>query len=199
MDGRLGTVRTGPELQDDGRARFAAHPAGDLVKVLADRRSAVDLHDLLPDYEPSCLGRAAVEDTHDERQLVRGDIDTHADADVGTRQVAGTVGTFLGRQERGVAGVADRLGHPADRAVDEVLILEVAGPDILLVEDVPRLADQPELGARAGGRVRGGRLYAAHDGQRDAADPDPDTERHGQRQPDNRATCHRTASTAGRR
>jgi hypothetical protein len=44
-----------------------------------------------------------------------------------------------------VAGIADRLGHAVDRAVDQVAVVELVGTDVLGVEGVPGLLDEAEV------------------------------------------------------
>ena len=57
---------------------------------------------------------------------------------------------FGGGQEARVAGVTGRLGQALDGGVGERLGVQVARPDILGMEEVPGLADEPELGRRGG-------------------------------------------------
>ena len=195
----LGPGRAGPDRDDDGRAGRAADPADDVVDRVAGGGLAVDRHDLVADDHPGLLGRAALEDADDERQAVGRGIDPDADADVLARQVVRVLGALFGREERGVAGVADGLGHAVDGAVDEVAVVELRGADVLAVQDVPGLLDEAEGRRRRVVGSRGRRSEAAQGGQIQAADPDPDAERQHQRESDRRTTERRTASTAGRR
>jgi hypothetical protein len=52
-----------------------------------------------------------------------------------------------------VTGVADGLGQALDGAVDERPVVERVPTDELLMEGVPRLADEAEVG-RSQGRTR---------------------------------------------
>ncbi len=164
-------------------------------------RLAVDLGDLVTRLDSGLLGRAALEDLVDDRKPVVGRVDPDADSDVRARQLVGPRGPLLGRQERGVAGVADRLGQPVDRAVGQGPVVELVLAHVLLVEDVPGLADQRELlrGGRIACRVRGRVAGAALGGRHQAPNPDPDSERQREREPDGRPADRRPASSAGRR
>ena len=114
------------------------------------------------------------------RQLVFGRVHLGADADVraGQRAVAGR--SLLGRHEVGVAGVADRIGQATDRAPGELLVVELVGRDVLLVDRVPGFLDEGELVAGLERRLR---CCRGSCGRRnvDAADPDADTERGDER------------------
>ena len=112
---------------------------------MAGRLVVADGDDLVAFHDARLVGRAAVEHADHERQLVLGDVDANADADVLAGQVVRPLDAFLGGQERGVAGVADGLGHPVDRAVDQIAIVELGGADVFLVENVPRLLDEAEV------------------------------------------------------
>ena len=79
-----------------------------------------------------------------------------------------------------MAGVADRVRHSLDRPTDENDRVEVAGVDVLAIEQVPRLAKEGELSlvGASGGRRLGRRRPLEPDaaeeqrrGQRDDAEP----------------------------
>ena len=105
-------------------------------------------------------------------------------------------GAFLGRHELGVAGVADRVGHAVDRGVGELLVVEVGGVDVVLVELVPGLVDERQLVAGRG-RGGGGRRAAGHE-VRHAPDADPDAERHRERGAEDRRPDRATKAPPGR-
>ena len=190
----------GTDRDLDRRAGFAADPADDIADRVSGGRLAIDGDDLVAGHQPGLLGWAIGEDRHDERQAVGRCADPDADPDEGARQVLGTGGPLLGGHERRVSGVADRLGHAIDRAVDEGLVVELIGADVLAMQDVPGLAYQPEVRRRrATVGSRGRRSGIARDGRCEASDPDPDAERQHQGEPDRRATDLRPASSTGRR
>ena len=73
-----------------------------------------------------------------------------ANPDVGARQVLLLRRCLLGRQEHGVAGIPDRLGHGPDGGVRHVVRIKGWGTHVLAVQDIPRLADQPEVAGIGG-------------------------------------------------
>ena len=97
---------------------------------------------------PGCRGRPEVT----RGRPVIGLVDPDADPDIRARQRVVALLSFLGRHEVGVPGVADRLGHALDGAVDELPVVELVRADVLLVERVPGLPDQAELRRRRRGR-----------------------------------------------
>ena len=163
-----------PDREDDRRTGLAANPFDDGVEVLADRRLAVHGEDDVAGLQPGFVGRTATEHADDERQAVCRRVDLDADADVRSGQGGVPRGSLLGRHERRVAGVADRLGHPVDRTVGELAVIERAGRDVVLVDRVPRLANQGELVTRRARRSRTARPSdaTASRGEVDAADAD---------------------------
>jgi hypothetical protein len=152
-----------------------------------------------PFWKPAFSAGLPLGYADDERQAIVGRVDADADAHVFAGQVARPVRPLLGGHERGVAGIADRLGHAVDGAVDEILVVERVGADVLGVKDVPGLADEAEIGGCGGARSRGRRSGPTQGGQVQTSDPDPDAQRQHQRETDGGATEIRTASTAGRR
>ena len=183
----------------DRGAGLAADPVDDLVDRVTGGGLAVHGHDLVAFLDPGALGRAALEHADHEGQAVRGGVDPDADPDVLAGQVARALGALLGGHERGVAGIADGLGHAVDRAVDEVAIVELIRADVLRVQGVPGFTNEPEVRRRGAVGSRGRRPEAAQGGHHQVSDPDPDAEREHQREAQDRATDHRPASATGRR
>ena len=136
----LGAGRSGPDRDLDRRARPRRGPRPTMSSIVLPAVGlAVDCDDLVADLDPGLLGRAALEDADDERQAVRRRIDPDADADELAGQVVRALGALLGSQERGVAGVADGLGHAVDGAVDEVAVVELIRPRRTSCAGCPRL------------------------------------------------------------
>ena len=99
-----------------------------------------------PASDAGLLGRAVLEDADDERPAVVGQRRSgrrsrRTSPDSSSVRAA----ALLGGQERGVAGVADGLGHAVDRPVGQGPVVEVRAADVLLVERVPCLTDEVEL------------------------------------------------------
>ena len=69
---------------------------------------------------------------------VLGGIDPDADPDVGARQLLGSFGALLRRQERRVPGVADRIGQAFDRAIREGGVIELVGAHVVAGGGSPR-------------------------------------------------------------
>ena len=144
----------------DGGPRLAADPLDDVVERAAGGWDAVDLEDDVTGAEARLVGGAVVEHGHDPRLVAVRAVELDADPHVRPGQCVVARGAFLRRHEVGVAGVADGVGQAVDRAVCELTVVERVAADVLLVEQVPRLADQPEVvdavGGRAGRRIRAG-------------------------------------------
>ena len=117
LEGVLAVLAVHAVSDGDGHLRpgLAADPVDDLADVVPGRLLAVDAHDDVAGAKAGLLGRAVLEHRDDQRTAVLGRVDLDADPDVRAGQ-AGGVGRALGRgHERGVAGVADGLGHALDR------------------------------------------------------------------------------------
>ncbi len=84
------------------------------------------------------------------------ELDADADEGAGQRLVGGL--QLVRRQEPRVALVADRRDESPDRGVRQVLRVQVLGIDVVVLDRLPRLADEGEVGgagvARSGGTVR---------------------------------------------
>ena len=200
LSSRSGPSAPGSDGHEHRRAGLAADPAGDLIEIVAVRRLSIDRSDDVAHPEPRRLGRTAREDPDDQRSPIRGRIDPDADPDIRARQLLRPGGTLFGREERGVARVADRLRQAFDRTVGQGLVVQLACPDIVVVEDLPGLSDQGErVTGSACGWVRGRPVQVAHSGRREPSDPDPNAECQRERQADDPTTDRRPASTAGRR
>ena len=147
LEGVLAVLAVDAVAHGDGHLRpgLAADPADDLADLVPGRLLAVDAHDDVAGLEAGLLGGAVLEHRDDQRTAVLGGVDLDADPDVRAGQ-AGRVGRALGRgHERRVAGVADGLGHALDRPPGERLVVELRAGHVLLVERVPRLADEREF------------------------------------------------------
>jgi hypothetical protein len=86
-------------------------------------------------------GRTAAHDPGDDDGTVPL---VHLDADPDERAGERLVGALalLRRHERGVPRIVDGPGEAVDGAVGQVAAVEVRRSDVLLVEEVPGLADQ---------------------------------------------------------
>ena len=183
-------ARTDREL--DRGPRLAADPLDDVADRAAGGGDAVDLEDDVTGSKAGLVGGAVVEHGHHARLVAVRAVELDADPHVRSGQRVVARGAFLRRHEVGVTGVADGVGQAIDRAVCELAVVERVAADVLLVEQVPRLADKPEVVdavvGRAGRRVRAGsgRSQAA-DRRLETPDPDPRDERDGNEEAGRRA------------
>ena len=168
----------------DRRPGLAADPAGDLVDVVAGRWSCRRRSTMMSPARTPAFSAGLPR----RRRRSSDGRPRRVDPRRRSRRTSRTgrsarAAALLGRQERGVAGVADRLGQALDRAVGQGPVVELVARDVLLVERVPGLADEANSG-RERRRARGRRRR--HRGVPRRADPDPDDERQRRARPDDR-------------
>ena len=130
--------------QAHGRSGFAADPDATSSRSWSSGGLTVDRHDDVAGAQVGGFGRAVAEHADDQRTAILGGVDPDADPDIRTGQLLGSLLALLRGQERGVPGVADGVGQALDRPVGEGRVVELVGADIVLVEDVPGVADQGE-------------------------------------------------------
>ena len=148
-DVALRPIGAAPDRQHDRRAGLAPNPADHAVEVLARRSICRRRQGRRPrTVSPASSAGLARKTPTIERQALGRRVDHRPDADVGARQRRVPGSPLLRRHERRMARVADRVGHAVDRAVRELAIVERVGVDIVLLDRVPRLADERELVAR---------------------------------------------------
>ena len=141
----LGVPSSPARIELDGGTRLATDPLHDVVERAAGGRNAVDLEDDVAGAEAGLVRGAVVEHGDHARLVVVGGVELDADPHVRAGQRVVARRALLGRHEVGVTGVPDGVGQAVDRAVGEFTVIERVAPDVLLVQQVPRLADQPEI------------------------------------------------------
>ena len=146
---------------DGQRHRLAlgtANPRHDLVDRLVGGLPPVHGKDPVAATELGLGRRRVGDDGVDDRAalVVLTDLDPDADERAAQRLVHRL--RLLGREEARVVLVAHRFGQAADRAVRELLVVEVLRVDVVLVDRAPRLLDEVDVlvaGVRRGGCLDG--------------------------------------------
>ncbi len=122
----------------------AAHELDDLLDRPPLGRLAVDARDEVTRTQARLVRRGAIEDRGDER-LAGSCVDHDADTRDATRDLVGLGLDLIGCQEHGVAGVAERRHHAPDGAPGQVLVAQLAGIDIAVLDELERLPEDTEV------------------------------------------------------
>src|ERR1019366_1164413 len=136
-------------------------PRNDRVDALAIGRNAVNAQDRVAAEQAGLLSRAARDHRLDDWSAVDG---THLRADAHDRpaQRCVLVSEVLGCEEAGVIGIAHRAQQATDRAVDQGRGAERLRVHVIVLEDLPGLLVNGELGwERTRGLRQAGRAAEA--------------------------------------